>query len=245
MKTHKKSGLTGALKNLVGINGSKDRVVHFHRDPRGGDEFASRTMMRDAARFVDVHLRNRLPAPVWGAMHAAWRLYRSSVVRKARAGGGAAESVLSMGGSWYGNETIWRMIYDLNTILFFADREGRLSPERQRKVLIIVDGVVAGEGEGPLRPEGREDGVVIVGDDPIVVDAFLARLMHFDERRLPIISRARELNASFAFSDYPGEAPLVVGERKTVRPFLPPATWCGHIETGPSREERAGLERSS
>ncbi len=230
MKTHKKSGVTGALKNLVGINGSKDGVVHFHRAPGGGDEVARRTLMGSAARFADSHLRSRLPVPLWGALHAAWRLYKSRLFRKARAGQDAAESLLSFAGSWYGNQTIWRMIYDLNTILFFADRDGRLSPERKRKVLILVDGVVAGEGEGPLSPQPRAEGIIVLGDDPIAVDACLARLMHFDERLLPILSRAAALQAPFVFSEYANEVPCFVGERQGVPPFVPPATWLRHIE---------------
>ena len=41
-KAHSKSGLTGALKNLVGINGDKSYLPHFRRgSPRwGGDEYS-------------------------------------------------------------------------------------------------------------------------------------------------------------------------------------------------------------
>ncbi len=41
MKTHKKAGMTGALKNLVGINGHKDYLPHFRfgGPSHGGDEY--------------------------------------------------------------------------------------------------------------------------------------------------------------------------------------------------------------
>ena len=41
-KAHSKSGLTGALKNLVGINGDKSYLPHFRRGSPswGGDEYS-------------------------------------------------------------------------------------------------------------------------------------------------------------------------------------------------------------
>jgi len=41
MKTHQKAGMTGALKNLVGMNGNKAYLVHYKagRHAAGGDEF--------------------------------------------------------------------------------------------------------------------------------------------------------------------------------------------------------------
>jgi len=41
MKTHQKAGITGALKNLVGINGDKASLVHYRLGDlqRGGDEY--------------------------------------------------------------------------------------------------------------------------------------------------------------------------------------------------------------
>ena len=55
-------------------------------------------------------------------------------------------------GDWYGNDTVWRMALDLNRVLFFADRNGVLQERPQRRYFSVIDGIVAGEGEGPLLP---------------------------------------------------------------------------------------------
>ena len=60
-----------------------------------------------------------------------------------------------VGGSWHGNQTVWRMIYDLNLVLQRADRQGRLQPTLQRETVTIVDGLVAGEGDGPSEGTAR------------------------------------------------------------------------------------------
>jgi len=93
-------------------------------------------------------------------------------------------------GSWQGNDTLWRTILDLNRILFFADKEGRMRAEPQRRYLSIVDGIVAGEGEGPLGATPVEAGVLVGGFDPSLVDAVAAQTMGFDPQRIPLIREA-------------------------------------------------------
>ncbi len=36
-------------------------------------------------------------------------------------------------GSWYGNDTVWRMVHDLHTVLFYADAEGVVRDVPQRR----------------------------------------------------------------------------------------------------------------
>ncbi len=229
VKTHKKSGVTGALKNLVGINGGKEHVVHFTRGPGGGDEFAKRSVVSEVAHFVDVHTKDRMPGWLWKVMYAGWRTYKNRILRRSNGGAVAEETLLSYGGSWHGNRTIWRTIYDLNLLLFYADRDGKLSPGRKREVLAIADGIVAGEGEGPLACQPRSEGIVIMGDDPVAVDACFARVMGFPEERIPILAEVRKQRAPYIFSRYGGESPLFAGGASEIRPFLAPATWRGHL----------------
>lgn len=49
------------------------------------------------------------------------------------------------GGNWHGNDSAWRMAVDLAAIFCFADAEGRLRDRPARRMLCIVDGIVAGE----------------------------------------------------------------------------------------------------
>ena len=64
--------------------------------------------------------------------------------------------------------------------------------EAVRHDLIIVDGLVAMEGNGPLIGTPREMGVVVAGRSPVSVDALCARLMGFDPREIPHIAKAHE-----------------------------------------------------
>ncbi len=194
-KTHSKTGLTGALKNLVGINGDKAYLPHFSRGaPKwGGDEYWDRgrftywtqNTLREFLR--DTRWAYRMVRPPW----LAFKAVRSAVLR--RRDGPPADFYVG-GGSWYGNQTIWRMIYDLNMILQRADREGTLQPTPQRHYFCIVDGLVCGEGDGPLFPRPRAVDWLVFGSDPFAVDTTLAWFMGFDPERLPIVrERARYL----------------------------------------------------
>jgi hypothetical protein len=84
-------------------------------------------------------------------------------------------------------------VLDLNRILLYADRAGAMAGEPQRRVFTVADGVVAGEGEGPLEASPKPCGVIVAGANSVAVDAVCARLMGFDARRIPIIARAAEL----------------------------------------------------
>jgi hypothetical protein len=81
-------------------------------------------------------------------------------------------------GSWSGNETVWRMTLDLNHLLYF----GQHAPGR---IISIIDGIVAGEGEGPLQPTSKRAGVLAGGENPAYVDCVLARLMGYNISRIP------------------------------------------------------------
>src|SRR4029079_7607653 len=79
---------------------------------------------------------------------------------------------------------------DLNRVLFFADREGVLRDTPQRRYLTIVDGIVAGEGEGPLGATPVDAGLLVGGFDPALVDVAAARAMGLDPLRIAMIREA-------------------------------------------------------
>jgi len=58
-------------------------------------------------------------------------------------------------------------------------------PGPVRTVLTLIDGVVAGEGEGPLAPRDVPLGAIVASTDPVAADLVAVRLMGFDERKLP------------------------------------------------------------
>jgi uncharacterized protein (DUF362 family) len=75
---------------------------------------------------------------------------------------------------WPKNELHWRGIE--NSIVDIALTR---TPD-----LCIVDGIVGMEGDGPLNGTPKATGVVIMGRDPVAVDATCCRLMQLDPQRV-------------------------------------------------------------
>ncbi|MGD0730951.1 MAG: DUF362 domain-containing protein [Terracidiphilus sp.] len=184
MKTHAKAGVTGALKNCVGINGHKDWLPHHTKGPAtgGGDEYAHPSILKSAQVTVvetkDV-VGSRVAKEFLGLtsflLHGAGRRLSKDPYFE---------------GSWYGNDTIWRTVLDLNRALVYADNEGILRDTPQRRTFFLIDGIIAGEGEGPLHPDPKPAGLLIGAYDAPVADLAMARLMGFDYRRIPSVREA-------------------------------------------------------
>jgi uncharacterized protein (DUF362 family) len=184
IKTHKKTGVTLSLKNLVGINGDKNWLPHhcIGSSHDGGDEFPDR-------RLVD-RLRSRATewARPWLGRGRATSLFRlARRVERATRGDAFVRA-----GNWYGNRTTWRMCLDLNRAFLYSDAKGQHLDQAGpvRRVLHVLDGIVAGENEGPLAPTARPLGAVIASTDAVAADLVAVRLMGFDEDRLPILREA-------------------------------------------------------
>ncbi len=247
-KSHHKAGLTGALKNLVGINGQKDWLPHHRRGSlaEGGDEYLERNL------FNSLHTR----LTEWEDTNSL--LWQRRILKFARRGmsalGRATAKTAYREGSWYGNDTLWRTILDLNRALLYADREGVLHDAQQRRVLSIVDGIVAGEGQGPLSCTERRLGALVAGHSSAAVDIFLCRLMGFDYRKTPSVARAFDAfplplapapvaTLSLA-SDDPGWQDVRPDVPGRSFEFVPPSGWRGAIELGPPRPLPPGAERA-
>ncbi len=169
MKTHKRAGLTGAMKNLVGLNVQKGNLPHYIQGSPadGGDCYRWPNRFRTRFDLIsDAYCEHA------AAASRAWRLRQqaqlSLLARLGRLTGGDTVSP----GGWSGNDTIWRTTLDLNHLLYF-------SPDSPRHVISIVDGIVAGEGDGPLAPTPRPTGLVVMGENPLYIDAVLGRLMGY------------------------------------------------------------------
>jgi hypothetical protein len=175
--------------------------------------------------------------PLLGAMRP---LVARPVKRMGKRLFGDTDRGTTRSGNWYGNDTAWRMVLDLNRILFYADSDGRLHDQPVRKFFSIVDGIVAGEGNGPLDPTPKQAGVVLAGTNPVAVDLACARMMGFEYRRIPMLHRALVNHplplASFGFKNVVGGS----NDRRFDRPpaemrgpllaFEPHLGWKGHVE---------------
>ncbi|HEY3381056.1 MAG TPA: DUF362 domain-containing protein [Vicinamibacterales bacterium] len=228
MKTHQKAGVSGALKNVVGMNTSKDYLPHFRMGAEpDGDEFPRSAYNRLAA-VARARLQERVPLQVWRALRRTAELAQRGLRR--RRGGDARYGLLS--GSWEGNDTIWRMVVDINRIARFGARDQRLHAEPRRRLYHIVDGIVAGEGEGPLKPRPRALGVLLHGTDAPAIDGTMAALMGFDPERIPQIREAFAPSYGLSTSGSLEATPVTVNPELAERlrgaahfAFEPPRGW--------------------
>lgn len=187
LKTHKKAGVTCALKNLIGINGNKEYLPH-HRiggAEAGGDCYPGQSQIKRALEFVydqqnssNSFSRNKLWNKAVVPLYLALRL----------TGG----DKLGVEGAWSGNDTIWRTCLDLNRILLYGRSDGTLADEPQRTVVHLVDAVIAGQGDGPLAPQPLPLGLLLAGRNAAAIDYVGAHLLAYNPANIPISDRAFE-----------------------------------------------------
>lgn len=182
-KSHRKAGMTACMKNFVGINGNKECLPH-HRtgDPsRNGDEFPERSIIKNAFSYFSKlsYLNNRFLEFV------RWKIFKILKISK---------KDRFVEGSWYGNDTIWRTILDLNKLIIYADKQGKLSKQPQRKILNIADMIISGEKEGPLLPSNKEVGLLVAGFNQLNIDFVISQIMGFAPDKIKYIKQGYELN---------------------------------------------------
>ncbi|HXH06596.1 MAG TPA: DUF362 domain-containing protein [Vicinamibacterales bacterium] len=189
LKTHKKAGITVALKNLVGITADKNWLPHHTEgSPEdGGDEHPRPDAKHRSERLLAAWLRRvvvRHPLLGFPLLLLGRRMGRFVY--------GDTESVIRSG-NWWGNDTVWRMCLDLNTALLYANPDGSLRPPRlecRKRHYVLVDGIIGGQGRGPMNPDPAFCGIVVFGLNAPCVDAVCAYLMGFDPNKIPIIREA-------------------------------------------------------
>jgi hypothetical protein len=241
MKTHKKAGITCALKNLVGINTYKNWLPHHNEGTpaQGGDQFPDSGAKNRAEAFLIERFKSFLVRfPSMGkAMIPVKNLGRLAF-------GDTRETIRS--GNWYGNDTLWRMVIDLNKVLLYANTDGSLrgdSLDQRKRYIAIVDGIVAGDGKGPEAPDRVDANLLILGTNPVSVDACCAKAMGFDWRKIPSLARAflvdRYKLVDFQYGDIriksdseSADIDLAGWVRpENFRRFTPHFGWTGHIES--------------
>jgi len=239
LKTHKKVGLTCALKNLVGINANKNWLPHHTEGTpdQGGDQFPQSTgkarleqaWMGTAKRWLNNRPGlSRLFVPV----KKAGRLFFGDTQKVVRSG------------NWHGNNTCWRMVLDLNKCLLYFDGTGERRREPPR-YLALVDGIIGGEGNGPMSPDPKPAGVVIAGTHPVAVDCVAATLMGFEWDKIPLLANSFKMSA-LGFTHFDPKDIAITSNRPAwnggvsqIEPtvqFRPHFGWAGAIERSKPRE---------
>jgi len=233
LKTHRKVGMTCAMKNLVGINASKDWLPHHRTGSlgEGGDEYQHKSA------------RKQLISRLWEMRDTSCHKQKAKFISLLLAMIGKTQLLYPardpyFEGSWYGNDTLPRTVTDLNRIALYADKTGRMQKEAQRRMLVIVDGIVAGEREGPLSPSPKHCGLIVAGLSPVVVDLVCSRVIGFDYRKIPMFRYAMRNGKYELFCGNPADllvrSDLCSSYDQLVDTFgcevMPSAGWRDHIE---------------
>ena len=242
LKCHKKACVTGALKNLVGINGHKEYLPHHRKggSGTGGDCYEGRSWLKYQAEEL-YDWANRCPPGTRQALLARMgRLF----ARTAHLLG----SDLNLEGSWYGNDTVWRTCLDLQRILRYGRPDGTLAETVQRQVISVTDTIIGGEGEGPMASTPVPAGFLTGATNPAAAEWVHARLMGFDPNKIPLV---REAFGSFSYplvSFAPSEICVRTEEGELeprqvfpfVRAFRPAAGWLSHCELDEIHDRELG-----
>jgi uncharacterized protein (DUF362 family) len=233
LKTHKKACLTGGLKNMVGINGHKEYLPH-HRmggTANGGDCYPGKSWSKALAeRILDLGNRTeRLECMRLASLMATGLVHLAMLA-------GADDN---LDGSWYGNDTVWRMCLDLQRILYYGTLEGNLATSPQRRVITVTDAIIAGQGDGPLRPTPCTIGLMTMSESTAAADYVHSFLMGLDPQKIPLVRNAFSCdpwplaNGSMqAISVFLGEermTPEELAAQVGIR-AMPPRGWYGHCE---------------
>jgi uncharacterized protein (DUF362 family) len=227
LKTHKKSGVTLNMKNMIGIICGKEYIPH-HRPgcPPEGDAYPVQPPERWARRR---RFRKRVGS-VLARFRPVYNFVRFGIMANVYKILPRKEYI--DWGSWVGNDTIWRTIVDINRTLLYADSDGNLHPEPQRSYFAIVDGIVGMDGEGPMGGHPQYTGLILAGTDCVACDTVGARIMGFDPAKLRLLARADE-GESYRLNSSDLSKTAVYdrdGERHLNLHYVPPKGWAQAIE---------------
>ena len=63
--------------------------------------------------------------------------------------------------------------------------------KKQRKYLIVADMIIAGEKEGPVCPSPKKIGAIAMGENPVIFDSVISRLMGMKEKYFSTLNIAK------------------------------------------------------
>jgi len=84
----------------------------------------------------------------------------------------------------------------------------------------VIDGIIGGEGDGPLLPIPKSSGVLLAGFNPLAVDICATRLMGFDYR----------VFAQFARALKPNKYPIMPYQVRTIKCISNRSEWSDILE---------------
>lgn len=238
LKTHRRTAVTLALKNFMGIPALKDSLPHFilGSPSEGGDQYINPSLRKSmVTRLHDIKESTPyIPVKFICAIikNLLWNSHKIIPFK---------DDIYE--GMWYGNDTLWRTLSDLNRAVMYADRNGKLCDKPQRNVFFLIDGIIGGEKNGPLLPDPVYSGVMLAGYNPVTIDAVGATLMGHDIEKIPLIKKTfeKDNDRNPIFKGLPEDIEIIDNGRSLTLEdlkkmknlhFEPHPGWKGHVELG-------------
>jgi uncharacterized protein (DUF362 family) len=236
LKTHRRTGVTLAIKNFMGLPSLKDSLPHFTigSPEEGGDQYINPSIRKKIGTWMHDRIQTS-PFLIEKFFFAVLKNLNWSSGNIIPFKDDVSEAM------WPGNDTVWRTLLDLNRAALYSDRDGNICDVLQRKYFCVMDGIIAGEGNGPVSPDPVNAGVIIAGANPVAVDTATTLLMGFDPEKILLIKNALE--------DKNRKSPLFFGNRGDIivvdngitkkldafssernLHFKPHSSWSGFIE---------------
>lgn len=166
LKTHGWAGITAALKNLMGMN---IRTTSHFLPPEVMTEYENN---KDFALYRESPLRD---VPHYSK--ASWN--GSGFVNRKLIG--------------YENDILWRSLCDLNKLIRYTDKNGKMQPSFQRRYAVVVDAIIGTDRGGPVSPSTVETNAIVAGFDPVAVDAACLRLMNWNYQQIRLVNNINEI----------------------------------------------------
>jgi len=183
-KCHRLAGMTGAIKNFVGITADKACLPHrsIGSKVQGGDEYLMNSMLkRIIGRVLDQKIFFERIKCYWLSllMRIIYGFLFKLMILISK------DKFLL--GSWYGNDTIWRTSLDLYKIILYSDKSGEMNYLKKRKIFNFADMIIAGQGNGPIAPDPKELGLILAGYDAVLMDRVICDIMGFSYKKIPSV----------------------------------------------------------
>lgn len=236
-KSHRKAGITVSMKNMIGTVSRKECLPHHTSGSaeEGGDEYLKKNIFKKMqSAMIDCCMEFKQEEKNIRAGICA-------MFAKMCGGISKFDGDFYSEGSWYGNNTISRTISDVNKIIKYADKNGNICDESQRKIFIIADMVICGEKEGPLLPTPKKVGLIAAGENTVLFDEAICMLMGFEPKKIPTIQQAKGLKEKYNLGvknewqfvsndqEYNRKSKKDINKRNSLN-FIPSKGWLGHIE---------------
>ena len=249
LKVHKKVGVTLNVKGLVGISTNKNYLVHYSLTPpsRGGDQYPDGLFgpLEAALIATERWMYDHLLAPrkrTLEYLHRSVYWLHNHTLRRMGIKVQEQKRLLDAG-NWHGNDSAWRMAADLYALFLFAAVDGSITNIPQRRMFSVVDGVIGGDGNGPLTPDPVASGALLAGENLLAVDVVATRLMGFHPLKVRVLKAllssrefdfgVRRLDEICVASDQSDWAHCLDDPCSRFLSFRPHPGWAGHLEVAP------------